>query len=148
MKLWGDTVDEERLYVEKKLIFDATELVAEAMAERGWTKKRLADALKVRASEITQRLRGRRNLTLRSLADMLHAMGYEARISKVKIEDTTQAIAPTMTWGPTVQLIQPLTTPRSLSYWITSGSGAGSTGAVGARTEVTAGSSLASVGRS
>lgn len=83
MSIWGMTTGERRLYAEKSLIFDAAELVAEAMEERGWTRKRLADALEIRASEITQRLRGKRNLTLRTLAGMLHVMDYDVRIEKV-----------------------------------------------------------------
>jgi transcriptional regulator with XRE-family HTH domain len=148
MNLWGGTADERRLYAQKSLIFDAAELVAEAMEERGWTRRQLADALKVRASEITQRLRGKRNLTLRSLADMLHVMGYEVRLDKVDRGTSATWSGPTVTTGANVTVLEPPPIRRP-PWWITiePTPGAGPTGGVGLRAEVTAGSSLASVRR-
>jgi plasmid maintenance system antidote protein VapI len=119
MKFWEGAADEQRLYAEKSLIFDATELVAEAMEERGWTRKQLANALNVRASEITQRLRGKRNLTLRSLANMLHVMGYEVRLAKV--DRTSQATWSPVTAGVTIT-VQTITHTHAPGWSITPGS--------------------------
>jgi transcriptional regulator with XRE-family HTH domain len=82
MSWWKDTPEERRAFAEEGLIADATELVAKALEERGWSQKDLARVLHVRPSEITQRLRGKRNLTLRSLAAMLHAMDYDVVLRK------------------------------------------------------------------
>jgi transcriptional regulator with XRE-family HTH domain len=68
--------ERERLKAQEKLIFTATELLSEAIEHRGVTRRELAARVGVRPGEITQRLTGSRNLTLRTLADMLHALGY------------------------------------------------------------------------
>jgi len=75
-------VDEEslRLLSEERLVVAATELVSEALELRGVTRSGLAARLGTTKSEVTQRLSGRRNLTLRSFAAMLHELGYEARL--------------------------------------------------------------------
>jgi len=144
MKFWDGAADERRLYAQKSLIFDATELVAEAMEERGWTRKRLANALSVRASEITQRLRGKRNLTLRSLADMLHVMEYDVRLAKV--DRNSPATWSPVTAGVTVT-VQTITFPPGPGWSITGfASYVDSMGGLGLRGEVTTGGSLISVG--
>lgn len=90
LDVWGDSPEKRRLYAQSSLVIDATELVAEAMEERGWTYQRLATALGVRKSEVRRRLQGRR-LTVRQVADMLHVMGYDVRIAKVVREDGVRA---------------------------------------------------------
>lgn len=71
---------QRRLVAQERLLLEASEAVVGALVDRGKTRKQLADLLGVRASEISQRLSGGRNLTLRSLAEMLDALDYEARI--------------------------------------------------------------------
>jgi transcriptional regulator with XRE-family HTH domain len=83
MAWWSDSPKEYQAYVEERLIADVTELITDALEERGWTQAQLAERLGVQPSEITQRLRGKRNLTLRSLATMLDALGYDIEIRKV-----------------------------------------------------------------
>jgi transcriptional regulator with XRE-family HTH domain len=73
---------ETQLDAEEGFVLDATELVAEAMNERKWTKTQLAQALGVRESEVVKRLQGRRNLTLRNFAAMLHVLGYDVQLKK------------------------------------------------------------------
>ncbi|WNG84301.1 helix-turn-helix transcriptional regulator [Mycobacterium sp. ITM-2016-00316] len=75
------TPSSERLLSEERLILSATEQVHEALHCADVPKKVLAERLGVSKSEIGQRLSGRRNLTVRSLAAMLHALGYEATLS-------------------------------------------------------------------
>jgi transcriptional regulator with XRE-family HTH domain len=60
---------------------DASELIAAALERSGMTQAQLARALRVSRSEITARLRGERNITLRSLALTLHAMGERLTLS-------------------------------------------------------------------
>lgn len=75
------TPGSERLLSEERLILAATEQVYEAMECSHTSKTDLAERLGVSKSEIGQRLSGRRNLTVRSLAAMLHAMGFEATLA-------------------------------------------------------------------
>ncbi|MBD0020545.1 helix-turn-helix domain-containing protein [Gordonia pseudamarae] len=74
------TPESERLLSEERLILEATETVYEALERSGTTKTNLASRLGVTKSEIGQRLSGRRNLTIRSFAAMLHELGLEAKI--------------------------------------------------------------------
>lgn len=75
------TPESERLLSEERLILAATELIYEAMEETGTSKAGLAEKLGLSKSEVGQRLSGRRNLTIRSLASTLHALDHEACIS-------------------------------------------------------------------
>lgn len=82
MSWFEETRESRRADSEEGLIIDATEIICEALNERGWTRAQLAAALDVRPSEITMRLRGSRNLTLRTVAAMLDALDYEVKITK------------------------------------------------------------------
>ncbi len=70
------TPEAEALVAEERLVLAATEMIHEALEATGTTKRKLAEKLGVRPTEISQRLSGRRNLTLRSLARMMHELGY------------------------------------------------------------------------
>lgn len=75
--------EERRLIAQERLLLEATEAVCKALDERGMTRRQLAGVLGVRPSEITQRLSGARNLTLRTLAEMLDALDCEVHLSLV-----------------------------------------------------------------
>jgi transcriptional regulator with XRE-family HTH domain len=79
----------------ERLVVEATEAVYEAMERAGVNKKELASRLDVRPSEISQRLSGRRNLTLRSFAAMMEALGVRAKLA---IEDSTAPYTPGARW--------------------------------------------------
>ncbi|WP_375129323.1 helix-turn-helix domain-containing protein [Rhodococcus sp. AD45-ID] len=51
------------------------------MEKRGVSKKELAQRLNIRPTEISQRLKGTRNMTLRSLAAMLHQLDASVDLS-------------------------------------------------------------------
>ncbi|WP_157553165.1 helix-turn-helix domain-containing protein [Jiangella gansuensis] len=76
------TPESERLLAEERVVLAATELICEAMERRGISRAELAAKIQVTPSEVSQRLSGRRNLSLRNLARMLHAMdfGIEGRL--------------------------------------------------------------------
>jgi len=81
---WLEPDDEERrLAARERLLLEATEAVCKALDERGMSRRELATALGVRPSEITQRLSGARNLTLRTLAEMLDALDCDVHLSVV-----------------------------------------------------------------
>lgn len=76
------THESERLLAEERVVVGATELLCEALERRHLSRAELAERLGVSPSEITQCLSGRRNLSLRKFAAMLHEMefGVDARL--------------------------------------------------------------------
>lgn len=67
--------DYQAVYAEESVMVDAGELIAEAMERAGLSRSDLARKLGVPRSEITARLSGERNITVRNLAKTLHALG-------------------------------------------------------------------------
>lgn len=65
----------DAVYAEEAAMVDASELIAAALLASGKTKTELARALGVSKSEISARLAGERNITVRTLAATLHALG-------------------------------------------------------------------------
>lgn len=78
---YPQTPEAERLLAEETALIAAAELVAEALEARGMKRSALAERLCVGRSEVTQRLDGTRNLTVRSLAAMLHELDFELELS-------------------------------------------------------------------
>lgn len=72
--------ESRRVLAEERLVIAATELACEGLERRGVSRSWLADRLGVNLSEVSQRLSGRRNLTLRSLAAMLHELGFSLEL--------------------------------------------------------------------
>ncbi|URM95296.1 helix-turn-helix transcriptional regulator [Actinomadura madurae] len=96
-----------QLLAEERLIVATTELISEALDSREMTRSELAAALEVKASEITQRLSGKRNLTLRTLADMLDVLDYELELS-LKDAQTQREV-----WRETRRIVSP---KQAISY--------------------------------
>jgi len=67
--------EEMRLYQQEWLILQFTELVADIMEEKGIRKKDLAEKLGRTKGYITQLLDGRANMTLRTVSDIMWALG-------------------------------------------------------------------------
>lgn len=63
-----------RLVAEETLIFDVTEEISRAIDAAGITRKELAEALGRTKGHVTQLLSGERNMTLRTAADLAHAL--------------------------------------------------------------------------
>ena len=74
----------DALFAEENLVLAATEIVYEAMDSAGVNKAGLAKLIGVQPSEISQRLRGQRNLTLRSLARMMHVLGFDVTLEATR----------------------------------------------------------------
>ena len=70
-----------RLFQQEKLILEVTESICDAMEKTATPRSVLARLLGRTKGCISQLLSGRRNLTLRTWADMMTVLGHEAQIS-------------------------------------------------------------------
>ncbi|MET3635680.1 helix-turn-helix domain-containing protein [Curtobacterium oceanosedimentum] len=73
-------------YAEEAAMVDASEALAELLEQSGMTRTELAKALSVSKGEITERLRGERNITVRKLAATMFALGHRLVIASSPIE--------------------------------------------------------------
>ncbi|MBM0128052.1 helix-turn-helix domain-containing protein [Pimelobacter simplex] len=105
---WFDATPESvRLLAEESALLEATELVAECLTHREVSRSELAKRLGVGRSEVTQRLSGKRNLSVKSLGAMLHELGYRVRfeaedVSGIKAVPQHVRVVPTGagSWRP------------------------------------------------
>ena len=75
-----ESVEDDRLFHQELTILSLTEEVCRRMNEQGVSRADLAERIGRGRSQVTQMLSGGRNLTLRSLSDMLHALGYRLEV--------------------------------------------------------------------
>jgi transcriptional regulator with XRE-family HTH domain len=68
--------EDQRLLEQETLIADATELVCELLQSAGVERQELARRLGKSKGHVTQLLSGERNMTLRTLSDLAHALGH------------------------------------------------------------------------
>ncbi|KJL23788.1 helix-turn-helix protein [Microbacterium oxydans] len=83
----------EAVYAKEAAMVDASELIARALEASGLSRAELARVLKVSRSEVTERLRGNRNITVRNLAATLHALGAELQLG-ARMPAAEQSSAP------------------------------------------------------
>lgn len=88
-----------RIYVQEAALIDAAEAIAEAMESREVTSADLARLLGVNRSEVTARLRGTRNITLKSLAETLHALDHRLVIEAEPVMEADRH-SPQDAWLP------------------------------------------------
>jgi len=79
--------DEEfqRLFAQEDLILEVTETICELLENEKISRKELADRLGKTKGFISQLLNGGRNLTLRTVADILHVLGYKVALKADKL---------------------------------------------------------------
>lgn len=82
-----ETPESVRLLAEEAALLEASEVVAACLDQRQVSRSILAERLGVSRSEVTQRLNGKRNLTVRTLGAMLHALGYRLRLETEDLAD-------------------------------------------------------------
>ena len=98
-----------RVYQQEKLILEVTELITLAMQEQGVSRSQLAILLGSTRGYVTQLLSGSRNLTLRTWADMMTSMGYEARVDfQPMAKGSTNSCTWSVTPGSCVEPVTPL----------------------------------------
>jgi transcriptional regulator with XRE-family HTH domain len=111
-----------RLFAQEDLILQVTETLCELLEKEKISRKELADRLGKTKGFVSQLLNGGRNLTLRTVADILHVLGYKVALKPLKEEEKRQESNviefrtrhtnlknPEQNWGP-------LKVPRSDYY--------------------------------
>jgi len=73
-----------RLLAQEEFILEVTEVLCALIEQEKVSRKELADRLGKSKGFISQLLNGGRNLTLRTVADILHVLGYKVSISPYK----------------------------------------------------------------
>jgi len=103
-----------RLMAQGDLIMEVTETICELLEKEKISRKELADRLGKTKGFVSQLLNGGRNLTLRTVADILHVLGYKVSLSpykEVRKEQRSNVIdfrtrqtlpkkKPIQSWGP------------------------------------------------
>ena len=64
----------------ERLILNATELILELMEHEGLTRSELAERIGKSKGHVSQLLNGERNMTLRTLAEIAHAVGHRIEL--------------------------------------------------------------------
>ena len=82
-KVINDMEDQEfrRLLAQEELILEVTEVLCGLLEQEKISRKELAERLGKTKGFVSQLLGGGRNLTLRTVADILHVLGYKVTIS-------------------------------------------------------------------
>ena len=77
------TPEGRRLFEQERLILDVTEQMCTVLEEEGISRATLAERLGKSKAYVSQLLDGRANMTLRTVADVFHAMGRSLQVSAV-----------------------------------------------------------------
>ena len=73
-----------KLMAQGDLIMEVTETICELLEKEKVSRKELADRLGKTKGFVSQLLNGGRNLTLRTVADILHVLGYKVVLMPYK----------------------------------------------------------------
>jgi transcriptional regulator with XRE-family HTH domain len=76
-----------RLLAQEELILEMTEVICGLLEQENISRKELADRLGKSKGFVSQLLNGGRNLTLRTVADILHVLGYKVSLLPHKKEE-------------------------------------------------------------
>ena len=89
-----------KLMAQGELIMEVTETLCKLLENEKISRKELADRLGKTKGFVSQLLNGGRNLTLRTLADILHAMGYKLTLKTYKegMQPQEDSICEIPTW--------------------------------------------------
>jgi transcriptional regulator with XRE-family HTH domain len=78
-----------KLLAQEELILEVTESICKLLGEEKVSRKELAERLGKSKGFVSQLLNGGRNLTLRTVADILHVLGYKVSLTPYKIHGDT-----------------------------------------------------------
>lgn len=77
-----------KILQQEELLLEATELLSTVMEENQITKVELARRLGKTKAFVTQCLSGHQNMTLRTLADLFHVLGYRLQLGAAPTAQT------------------------------------------------------------
>jgi transcriptional regulator with XRE-family HTH domain len=80
-----------KLLAQEELILEVTETICELLENETVSRKELAERLGKTKGFVSQLLNGGRNLTLRTVADILHVLEYKVSFTPYKEEENRQA---------------------------------------------------------
>jgi transcriptional regulator with XRE-family HTH domain len=103
-----------RLLAQEELILEVTETLCELLEKEKVSRKELADRLGKTKGFVSQLLNGGRNLTLRTVGNIIHVLGYkvslmpykearqgqETNVIEFKTRHTFTMEKPIRSWGP------------------------------------------------
>jgi transcriptional regulator with XRE-family HTH domain len=89
-----DSATALRALAEERAVLEATEMVSDRLDDRRISRTELAGRLGISRSEVTQRLSGKRNLSVKTLAAMLHEMGYQLCLGTRDLADRSAELRP------------------------------------------------------
>lgn len=75
-----DATKNSRRYIETKFILDVIDTLSDCLENSEIKKKDIADKLDISKGRVSQYFSGKKNLTLRTLANILWALGKRARL--------------------------------------------------------------------
>lgn len=75
------TPEDRRLFEQERVIFEVTEMISKLMEEQTVSKAELARRLNTSKANITQMLDGRRNMTLRTLVDVMFSLSSTVSVA-------------------------------------------------------------------
>lgn len=81
-----DDPEFRKLVAQEELILEVTEVICGLLEREEVSRKELADRLGKTKGFVSQLLNGGRNLTLRTVADILYVLGYKVTLTPHKIE--------------------------------------------------------------
>jgi transcriptional regulator with XRE-family HTH domain len=81
-----------KLLAQEELILEVTETICDILENEKISRKELADRLGKSKGFISQLLNGGRNLTLRTVADILHVLGYKVSLQPQKFRQDSNVI--------------------------------------------------------
>jgi transcriptional regulator with XRE-family HTH domain len=85
------TEEGKRLFKREEAVMEVTEFICGEMEKRGVTRSELAKRLGKTKRYITQLLDGGTNMTVRTIADVCHALGCEFHVSSQCVQPAVQA---------------------------------------------------------
>lgn len=81
-----------KLLAQEELILEVTETICDILENEKISRKELADRLGKSKGFVSQLLNGGRNLTLRTVADNFHVLGYKVTLTPQKLRQGNNVI--------------------------------------------------------
>lgn len=75
------TPEDKRVFAQEEAILDFTEFVCELMDRAGVSRSELAARLDTTKGYVSQLLAGEANMTIRTMSDLMNALGYSLRFN-------------------------------------------------------------------